>query len=229
MSTCGDYAANPYTLKDFANDAAAVMDAYGLASAHIAGASMGGMILQSLMIDHRPRVRSAVIIMSTPLAGGATEKGMASEDLPGPDSAWMEKMMLMAANLPTTREELIAQKVEQYGMLSGTAQPYDAETMRQVAEIEVDQAVDLTAAMNHLLAINASEPSDRRPLLEKVMVPTLIIHGTEDPILPYEHGTSLAATIPEAELMTLDHAGHEIPACYEDEVVARMIALQNKA
>ena len=82
--------------------------------------------------------------------------------------------------------------------------------------------------MNHALAINASTPSDRRPLLAKVSIPTLVIHGTQDPILPYPHGVSLAATIPNAALHTLEDAGHELPACYEDEVVARMLAIQHR-
>ena len=65
------------------------------------------------------------------------------------------------------------------------------------------------------------------PLLAEISVPTLVIHGTEDPILPYPHGVALAETIPGAELLTLEKAGHEIPRCFEDEIVEGMLALQN--
>jgi pimeloyl-ACP methyl ester carboxylesterase len=63
-------------------------------------------------------------------------------------------------------------------------------------------------------------------MLRNANTPTLVIHGTEDPILPYEHGVSLAETIPGADLMTLDKAGHEMPRCYEDEMVAQILNLQ---
>ena len=227
-STCVDYAEKPYTLDDMANDAVAVMDAYGIKSAHVAGASMGGMIVQALMLAHRSRLRTATIIMSTPLAGGATEGGMSADDLPGPDPEWMERMMALATKPSTSREESIERKVEQFRLLAGTAQQYDADAQRKIATVEVDQAVNLDAAMNHSIAINNSSPTDRRPLLAQVDLPTLVIHGTEDPILPYAHGVSLAETIPGAEMLKLENAGHELPSCYDDEVVYRMLALQSR-
>jgi pimeloyl-ACP methyl ester carboxylesterase len=85
-STCFDFVESPYTLDDLARDAVAVLDAYELSSAHVAGASMGGMIAQALMIQHASRVRSATIIMSSPLAGSAL---MSNELLPGPAPEWM--------------------------------------------------------------------------------------------------------------------------------------------
>lgn len=227
-STCVNYADSPYTLDDMAKDAVAVMDAYGLDTAHVAGASMGGMIVQALMLNHRPRLRTATIIMSSPLAGGATEQGMSADDLAGPDPAWMEKMMTIAMMPATSREETIERKVQQFGLLSGTAEAFDADAQRRIATVEVDQANNLDAAMNHATAINHSSPADRRPLLANVNVPTLVIHGTEDPILPYQHGTSLAETIPGAELMTLERAGHEMPHCYEDDMVSRMLTMQKR-
>ncbi len=225
-STCVDFARQPYTLDDMAADAVAVMDAYGLQTCHAAGASMGGMILQTLMLQHRPRLRSATIIMSSPLAGGAAEQGMASADLPGPDPAWMEEMMAMAMTPAGSPQQAIDKKVEQFRILNGTIEPFDAAAQRAIATIEVEQAVNLDAAMNHAAAINASSPDDRRPLLAQVDLPTLVVHGTEDPILPFQHGVSLAETIPAADLLTLERAGHNLPRVYEDTLVDRMLALQ---
>jgi len=225
-STCVDYQEHPYTLDNLARDAVAVMDAYGMRTAHVAGASMGGMIVQALMIEHADRLKTATIIMSSPLSGGGDQPALASEDLPGPDDAWMEEMMTLAASPSTSREENIARKVEQYRMLAGSAGVFDEAEQRKIATIEVDQAVNLNAAMNHSIAIAHSSPSDRRPLLRKADVPTLVVHGTEDPILPYPHGVALAETIPDAEFLTLEGAGHDLKDVFLRDVTRRMLALQ---
>ena len=225
-TTCVDFNEHPYNLEDMASDAIAVMDAYGIDKGHVAGASMGGMIVQTLMLQHALRLRTATLIMSTPLSG-TTDEGLSAGDLPGPDPAWMEKSISLLSSPPGSREEMIERKIEQFRMLAGTAEEFDSDLQREIATVEVDQAIDLSAAMNHPLAIDNSSPSDRRPLLASTKTPTLVIHGTEDPILPYEHGVSLAETISGCELMTLDKAGHEIPRCYEDEIVRRMIGLQD--
>jgi len=225
-STCLDFAKQPYTLDDLAMDAVAVLDAYGLKSAHVAGASMGGMIVQTLMFRHRSRLRSATIIMSSPFAGGGAQIQLGSADVPGPDAAWMQKFMAVALSPATTRDARIERKVNMYRLMAGTAQEFDEPRQRSIAGIEVDQASNLDAAMNHTLAIGASSPQDRRALLKSVDVPTLVIHGTEDPILPYAHGVALVETIPGAHMLTLARAGHEIPRCYVTEITDRMLALQ---
>ena len=225
-STCFDFAKDPYTLDDMAADAIAVLDSYGIERTNVAGASMGGMIVQLLMIHYPERLKSATVIMSSPMSGGGDTPELASDDLPGPDPAWMEKLLEMAMNPPQDRESAIEQKVAQYGLLAGSAEPYNADAVREIAAIEFDQARDLAAAANHSLAIGASSPPDRRPLLRQTSTPTLVIHGTDDPILPLAHGVTLAETIPGAELLTLEKGGHDMPECYLDEMVAKMVALQ---
>ena len=224
-STCFDFTKEPYSLEDMAADAIAVLDAYGIERADIAGASMGGMISQVLMINHPHRLKTATLIMSSPLSGGGETPTLGSDDLPGPDPAWMEKMIQLAMNIPEDRDAAIEQKVVQFGMLAGSAEPYDAEAVRKIAAIEFDQARNLAASANHSLAIGATTLSDRRPLLRNTNVPTLVIHGTEDPILPYPHGVALAQTIPGAELLTLDKGGHDMPECYLDEMISKMQVL----
>lgn len=226
QSSCFDFSRSPYTLDDMALDAVGVLDAYGLATAHVAGASMGGMILQMLTLNHRSRIRTATIIMSTPVAGGGEQPSLSAADLPGPDPVWMEQMMALQFQPAESREAKIQKRIQNFAVLAGSIEPFDEERQRDIAEREVDRAIDFDAMNNHAMAVGMSEPADRRPLLAAIDVPTLVIHGTEDPILPYSHGVALAEAIPGAELMTLDRAGHEMPQCYMDEIVARMIALQ---
>ncbi len=225
QSTCFDFQEAPYTLDDMAADAVGVLDAYDIASADVAGASMGGMIVQALALQHRGRIRSATIIMSSPLSGGGEQPELSADDLPGPDPAWMTKSMAIQMNPAETREERIEQRVQLFGMLSGSAEEFDTERQRSIATREADRANDFNAMNNHALAIGVSTPIDRRSGLSRIDVPALVIHGTEDPILPYAHGVSLAETIPGAKLLTLDRAGHEMPDMYVDEIVDAMIKI----
>ena len=229
-STCFDFASSPYTLDDLVKDAVGVLDAYQLDRAHVAGASMGGMIAQGLCIHHPDRLKSATLIMSSPMSGGGGDTPeLAADDLVGPDPAWMESMMAINLRPAETREDKIQKRIDLFEMLAGSAEPLDPGKQRLIAEPEVDRALNFEAMNNHALAIAASSPPDRRPLLASVRVPTLVIHGTEDPILPYPHGEALAKAIPDAELLTLERAGHDMPSCYVDEIVNRMIALQERA
>lgn len=224
-STCFDFAAAPYDLHDLAADAVGVLDALDIERADVAGASMGGMIVQALAIHHRARVRSATIIMSSPLAGGGEQPEFGAADLPGPDPEWMAETLALQGQPLTTREEKIAMRVELFGRLAGSASAFDAERQRALAEREFDRARNFEAMNNHALAIGASKPTDRRPLLRKLDVPTLVVHGTEDPILPLPHGVALAETIPGARLLTLEGAGHDMPDRYLDDIVSAMMAV----
>ena len=212
QSACFDFAAHPYTLDDMALDAVGVLDGYGIESAHIVGPSMAGMITQLLMLNHRPRVRSATIIMSTPLSGGGDAMDFAADGLPGTPDEFMAKLL---ANLgpAATREERISQHFKLYELLVGSAEPFDEASQHELATREVDRARDFAKRSNHQLAIARTTPSDRRPMLKSVEVPTLVVHGTEDPIFPLAHGKALADAIPGTELMTMEGAGHEMPRC----------------
>ena len=205
QSTCVDFASAPYTLTDLARDAVGVLDAYELPSAHVVGASMGGMIVQTLMMHHAERVRSATIIMSSPLSGID-----GSDDLPGPDPKWLADFVALASGPLDTKQEQIEMRVKLFSNLAGKIAP-DVAALRDVATREVSRAKNFAAQNNHSLAIAASEPADRRPWLAKTTIPTVVIHGTEDPILPLPHGEAIARTIPGARLITLEGAGHDLP------------------
>ena len=229
QSTCFDFTESPYTLDELTEDAVGVLDGYGLESAHVAGASMGGMIVQQLAINHRQRLRSATIIMSTPLVTNPDEPGMGTADLPPPDPAWLAKTLGIIASPAETLEQRIQLRIEVFRQMAGSIEPFNEARQRDIATREVGRALNFEAMNNHTPAIMASSPKDRRPLLAKLDIPALVVHGTEDPILPHAHGVALAETIPGAEMMTLEGAGHEMPDCYLEEMVARMVAMQDSA
>lgn len=237
-STCFDFAEHPYTLDDMALDAVGVLDAYGVEAAHVAGLSMGGMITQVMMIKHQQRLKSAALIMTSPLSGGGSDTGqaggesdvtlLAAEDLPGPDQAWVARATEWQTRIATTRGEKIQKRVDSLAMMLGPDEPFDEQTKRALATREYDRALNYDAQDNHPLAIAMSKPSDRRRLLAKVDVPTLVIHGTEDPILPYPHGVSLADTIPGAKFYSLDGVGHNLAERCLAEVANQLIELQDR-
>ncbi len=230
QSTCFDFATSPYTLDDLANDAVGVLDAYGVRAAHVAGASMGGMITQTLMIRYPHRLKSATIIMSSPLAGSVDGVPMlAAKDLPGPDPRWLADFVATQQSMPSaTAADLIEMRVAMFTKLAGKL-PVDTAAIRDVATREVGRAVNFAAQANHSLAIGASAPNDRRPLLARTTVPTLVVHGTEDPILPYPHGKALADAIPGARLLTIDGMGHDLPVQVWPSIIDAMLAVMQRA
>lgn len=214
-STCVDFAARPYALADMAADAAAVLDGFGVAAAHVAGASLGGAIGQWLAV-HRPgRVLTLTAIMTGPMghdAGPAWARALAGQDpdpgdLPPPSPRFLRHLAERAAMPQTTREEQVTAGIETWRVLNGGALPFDEPAARRVTETSYDRAADFAAAVNHDRAGRRMTP-DRLAPLSMITAPTLVIHGTEDPLRPLPHGQALAAQIPRARLETVPGMGH---------------------
>jgi pimeloyl-ACP methyl ester carboxylesterase len=210
MSTCFDFAAAPYTLSDMARDAVGVLDAFGVARAHVAGASMGGMIGQTLALEYPARVRTLTTIMSTPF-GASVQQSMAP-GASGELAAHPRLLAAMAAQLakpPRTHDERIESAVALWRALAGSGEPFDeAEVRRREARV-LARARNIDASQNHGLAIARSP--DRLEALRGLRIPTLVFHGDDDPILPLAHGRLTAEAIPGARFVVIPGMGHDLP------------------
>lgn len=198
-----DYTAHPYTLADLAEDAVAVLDAHGIDSAHVVGASMGGMIGQLLALRHPQRVRSLTAIMSSPVGGDRSQ-------LPAPSQEFLRTAQEGATNPPATREERVEHALRTWRVLAGSLS-LDEDEVRRTTERALDRARRPGSELNHQKAIS-STGFDNAPRLSDITAPTLVVHGTEDPLLPLAHGEALAERIPHAELIRVEGMGHSLPA-----------------
>ncbi len=192
----GDTSSASYTLSDMAADTAGLLDALGIDSAHVVGASMGGMIAQTVAIEHPERVRSLTSIMSTTgdrSVGQATPA--ASAVLLGPPSAG--------------RDEAIERAVSSARVVGSPAYPADEAELRRRTGEYYDRAFDPLGVTRQLLAIMAS--GDRTPKLAGVTVPTVVVHGDADPLVDPSGGRATAAAVPGAELIMIPGMGHDLP------------------
>ena len=191
----GDFSSAAYTLDDLADDTVALLDALEIDSAHVVGASMGGMIAQTIAIRHPARVRSLTSIMSTPSPkiGSATQEALA---------------VLMAAPA-TNRAEAVQRARATYEVIGSPGYPLDTEWLEQMAGESYDRAYDPVGVARQLLAIHAS--GDRTEGLRGVSVPTLVIHGDADPLVQVDGGRATAAAVPGAELLVIEGMGHNLP------------------
>jgi pimeloyl-ACP methyl ester carboxylesterase len=185
-----------YGLDDMADDTAALLDTLDLSSAHIAGISMGGMIAQAFAIRHGERLRSLISIMSS----------TGNPALPGPTERAMDALMAPA---PTERDAYIAHTVRTGLAFASPGYPTPEAERRAMAGQTYDRAFDPDGVSRQLAAVQAH--GDRRPGLRTLDVPTLVIHGKDDPLVPIEGGRDTAAAIPGARLLEIPGMGHDLP------------------
>tara|TARA_B100002019_G_scaffold121223_1_gene104187 strand:+ start:8645 stop:9598 length:954 start_codon:yes stop_codon:yes gene_type:complete len=198
-----------YDLSDMAKDAVSLMDSLNIEKAHIVGASMGGMITQIIALDYPERVQSITPIMTTP--------GIQNESLSGPSQELLNAMQRsFVMNLKGRFEDGV---VEIYKQLTGSRFPFDEQDFRNKLAPIVEHGNNPFAL--HGAAIGASP--DRTSRLNEINVPTLVIHGTEDAILPLDHGIALADGIKNSTRMIMDRVGHEIPEQLYSEIVNAIV------
>ncbi|MBY0275736.1 alpha/beta fold hydrolase [Candidatus Binatia bacterium] len=206
--------AAPYTLDDMADDTAGLLDALGIARAHVCGASMGGMIAQTLAIRHPARVKSLVSIMST----------TGAPDLPGPRP---EAATVLLTPVPADRDAAIERVVTVFRTIGSPGFPFDEHGLRARAALQYDRSHHPEGQMRQLAAILAH--GSRREKLRELRVPALVIHGADDPLVPVEGGHDTAAAIPGAELLIIDGMGHDNPRDAWPRVVDAIAALTARA
>ncbi|MEE2776770.1 MAG: alpha/beta hydrolase [Acidobacteriota bacterium] len=223
-TTCCPLGEPNYSMQDMADDAVAVLDHYGVDKAHIAGASMGGMIAQLVGLNHPERVLTLIPIMSSPDPGAVSDamEGKETRYSLSPPSAVVFAALAAAATLDwSDREAVLDNRVEMFKVLSGSAHPYDEAASRELFGREIDRANDFPASQNHGLVVAATERWHDR--LDTIGVPTLVIHGTEDPILPFDHGQAIADAIAGAKLLAMPGVGHELPEGELDTIVPAIL------
>jgi pimeloyl-ACP methyl ester carboxylesterase len=186
----------PYLLKDMAADAVGLLDGLGIERAHVVGASMGGMIVQELLIHHRERLKTAVSIMST--TGGRS--------LPWPRR---DALALLRTPPAKERDAYLEQAVRSWHVLAGDHFPFHAERVREMAGLAYDRGLNPAGTARQIAAILAS--GSRQDVLQSVTTPTLVIHGDADPLVPVAGGYATAKAIPNAKLLIIKGMGHSLP------------------
>ena len=188
--------AAPYKLRDMAEDVTGLMDALHIKSAHLVGASMGGMIAQEIAISFPARLRSLTSIMST----------TGNPRIPPPTR---EATAVLMAPPPTTREEYFARFAQTWKVLRVGSFPEDEALDRSRAERNFERGLNPAGVGRQFRAILAS--GSRKERLHTVKAPTLVIHGTVDPLVHPMGGKDTAASIPGAKLLMIEGMGHALP------------------
>ena len=199
----------PYTLDDMARDAVGLMDALRIESAHIVGASMGGMIAQILAIQFPARVRTLTSIMST-----TGERGL--------PQAKPEVFAAISAPPPLTAEAFIETNVRFAELLRGFADAGEEADARARSIRAAARGLNPAGGARQLAAVIAA--SSRKEALAGVKAPTLVIHGVDDPLVPVEGGKATAAAIPGAKLILLERMGHTVPRALRPTIVDAIAA-----
>jgi pimeloyl-ACP methyl ester carboxylesterase len=192
----GRRASAPYLLRDMAKDVVGLLDHLEVNQAHVVGASMGGMIVQQLAIDHSQRLRSMVSIMSTT---GNRRSGQPS----------LKTFGILLGNPPKGRAQVIERGVRTFKVIGSPGFPFEEDTVREMAALSYDRGHSAAGVIRQLHAIVAS--GDRTSALQRVQIPAAVIHGTRDPLVKPSGGRATAKAIPGARLMMIDGMGHDLP------------------
>jgi pimeloyl-ACP methyl ester carboxylesterase len=200
--------AAPYSLRDMAGDALGLMDGLGIRRFHVLGASMGGMIAQHLAALAPQRVQSLTLIMTSSGAQG----------LPAPSAALLT---LLAKREATNRALALEQQADLLAALGSPTVSDDRELLLEQARIAYDRAFNPEGVQRQLLAILAE--ASRVELLNGLRVPTLVVHGTADPLLPAMHGVHVAAHIKGSELRLIPGLAHRFQEAFKEPLLAAVL------
>ena len=198
-----------YSLEDMARDAVGVLDALGISSAHIVGASMGGMIAQRVAIAAPQRVKSLTSIMSS--SGG--------RGLPRPSGA--ATRAILSRPKSHAPNDVADRVVQVFQTIGSPGYPTDPIELRKRALASVARSYHPAGAARQLMAIVAD--TGRAAHLQSIKAPTLVLHGRADPLVPFGHGEDTARRIPGAHLVGIEGMGHDLPQGVVDQLLGHMI------
>lgn len=204
-----DRRAATYTLSDMAADGMALLDHLGIDRAHVVGASMGGMIAQTMAVEHPHRVLSLVSMMSNT---GAWWTGQPA----------LRLYPRLVTKAPADRDGYVEQSVRGFKRIASPGFDWDEEEHRRMAGMAFDRMLEPAASTRQLAAILAS--GDRTPLLRRITAPTLVIHGTADRLVRPSGGRATSKAIPGARLMMIEGLGHDLPRGAWPRVIDGIVA-----
>jgi pimeloyl-ACP methyl ester carboxylesterase len=201
-----------YTGTDLVRDAVGVLDAYRIPAAHVVGVSAGGAFAQLLALDFADRVLSLVLISTSPATPG-------NRGLPAPTEEFVRYVTTAEADW-SDAESVIEYLVAYMRVLAGGQRPFDEPAARELARRDVERARNFASVQNH----DAIPDDERRHgPLSSITAPTLVIHGTADPMFPLQHAEALAKEIPGARLLPLDGAGHGVDRADWETIVSAIV------
>jgi pimeloyl-ACP methyl ester carboxylesterase len=204
----------PYRLDDMADDALGLLDRLGIERAHVAGASMGGMIAQTMAIRRPERLLSLASIMST-----TGHRRLSRPKL----RVWS----VLKRRAPRDREAYADYFVRVFRMIGSPGYPDDEQRVRRVAEATWDRGHHPAGTGRQLAAIMAS--GDRTAMLRELRLPTVVIHGTDDPLVPFRGGVATARAIPDSEFVAIPGMGHDLPRAVWPKVVEAVLRNTERA
>jgi len=208
--------ASPYAVADMADDAAGVLDALGIPAAHVCGASMGGMIAQQMAVRHAAKVKSLTLMM--------TSSG--SRRLPGPTLKVRGAMISRPAD-PRNIQSVIDHYVKLYRLIGSPAYPATEAYLQERLGMSVRRAYRPQGTARQMVAIAAD--GNRSKLLARIKVPTHVIHGSQDPLIPVAAGHDLVAKVKGATIDVIDGMGHDLPVPLWPRFVAGITSVAQRA
>ena len=218
-STASPVGAPAYNGEDLSADPLRILDALGIASAHLVGVSMGGGIAQDIAVEHADRVLSLTLVATSAAFDRADPT-----PLPGPEPRITASFEQHDDDLDWTDREAVVDRMVEVNRLYAGSLGVDEDRVRETAAAVVSRTHDVQASVtNHWVVIGAGEATPHT--MAEIAVPTLVLHGTDDPMFPLAHGRALADEIPGARLVALEGMGHEVPPpALWDEVVTALVA-----
>lgn len=215
-STCYELGQPRYGIEEMVDDALGVLNFYQVNKAHLVGMSLGGMLAQLIALKYPERALTLTLIASSVWDD--------RPDLPPIDENILAYHTNGASLDWSDEQAAIRYMVGGWRLLNGSKYPFDEKRTCQLAETEIKRARSLTSMINHALLKGGESYYGKA---NQITLPTLVIHGTEDPVLPYQHGLALAETIPHARLLRLEGSGHEIHEQAWDFVIEAILRHAN--